>query len=254
MNILTLAWRNIISNPLNLLMSIILFGLGVGLISFLLLFNTQLKDKFDKNLAEIDLVVGAKGSPLQMILCNMYHIDNPTGNIPIKNAAPLLKDLHPLIKKAIPLSLGDNYKSYRIVGSNHDIVELYGGKLKEGQLWKKDLEVTIGKSVADETGLKIGDTFSSAHGFVEDDHVHSQLQVFWKVRVLSWINLSSPTRHLSGKSTKVMVMKLKPMITPTKGKNMTMLMETITLMMMVISMTIVIRTYFTIWTRKSLLC
>ncbi|MBK7635589.1 MAG: FtsX-like permease family protein [Saprospiraceae bacterium] len=174
MNILTLAWRNIISNPLNLLMSIILFGLGVGLISFLLLFNTQLKDKFDKNLAEIDLVVGAKGSPLQMILCNMYHIDNPTGNIPIKNAAPLLKDLHPLIKKAIPLSLGDNYKSYRIVGSNHDIVELYGGKLKEGQLWKKDLEVTIGKSVADETGLKIGDTFSSAHGFVEDDHVHDE--------------------------------------------------------------------------------
>jgi putative ABC transport system permease protein len=174
MNILTLAWRNIISNPLNLLMSIILFGLGVGLISFLLLFNTQLKDKFDKNLAEIDLVVGAKGSPLQMILCNMYHIDNPTGNIPIKNAAPLLKDLHPLIKKAIPLSLGDNYKSYRIVGTNHDIVELYGGKLKEGQLWKKDLDVTIGKSVADETGLKIGDSFSSAHGFVEDDHVHDE--------------------------------------------------------------------------------
>jgi putative ABC transport system permease protein len=174
MNILTLAWRNIISNPLNLLMSIILFGLGVGLISFLLLFNTQLKDKFDKNLAEIDLVVGAKGSPLQMILCNMYHIDNPTGNIPIKNAAPLLKDLHPLIKKAIPLSLGDNYKSYRIVGTNHDFVDLYGGKLKEGQLWKEVLEVTIGKSVADETGLKIGDTFSSAHGFTEDDHVHDE--------------------------------------------------------------------------------
>lgn len=83
MSILQLAWRNIIKNPLNLLMSIILFGLGVGLISFLLLFNHQLKDKFDKNLAEIDLVVGAKGSPLQMILCNMYHVDNPTGNIPI---------------------------------------------------------------------------------------------------------------------------------------------------------------------------
>lgn len=174
MNILSLAWRNIISNPLNLLMSIILFGLGVGLISFLLLFNTQLKDKFDKNLAEIDLVVGAKGSPLQMILCNMYHIDNPTGNIPIKNAAPLLKDLHPLIKKAIPLSLGDNYKSYRIVGTNYDIIDLYGGKLKEGALWKNDLDVTIGRSVADEVGLKIGDTFSSAHGFAEDDHVHDE--------------------------------------------------------------------------------
>ena len=174
MNIIQIAWRNIISNPLNLLMSIILFGLGVGLISFLLLFNTQLKDKFDKNLAEIDLVVGAKGSPLQMILCNMYHIDNPTGNITIKNASPLLKDLHPLIKKAIPLSLGDNYKSYRIVGTNHDIVDMYSGKLIKGELWKNDFEVTIGKTVADETDLKIGDNFISSHGFVEDDHAHDE--------------------------------------------------------------------------------
>lgn len=174
MSIIQLAWRNIIKNPLNLLMSIILFGLGVGLISFLLLFNTQLKDKFDKNLAEIDLVVGAKGSPLQMILCNMYHIDNPTGNIPIKNAAPLLKDLHPLIKKAIPLSLGDNYKAYRIVGTNHDLLELYGAKLKEGSLWQKDFEVTIGKNVADEAGLKLGDKFVSSHGFNEDDHTHDE--------------------------------------------------------------------------------
>lgn len=174
MGIIQLAWRNIIKNPLNLLMSIILFGLGVGLISFLLLFNTQLKDKFDKNLADIDLVVGAKGSPLQMILCNMYHIDNPTGNIPIKNAAPLLKDLHPLIKKAIPLSLGDNYKAYRIVGTNHDLLELYGAKLREGALWVKDFEVTIGKSVADEAGLKLGDKFVSSHGFNEDDHTHDE--------------------------------------------------------------------------------
>ena len=180
MSIIQLAWRNIVKNPLNLLLSIILFGLGVGLISFLLLFNAQLKEKFDKNLAEIDLVVGAKGSPLQMILCNMYHIDNPTGNIPIKNAAPLLRDLHPLIKKAIPLSLGDNYKSYRIVGTNYDLAELYGGKLKEGALWVKDFEVTIGKTVADETGLKIGDEFVSSHGFVDDEdlaHDHMGFKV-----------------------------------------------------------------------------
>jgi len=180
MSILQLAWRNIIKNPLNLLMSIILFGLGVGLISFLLLFNSQLKEKFDKNLAEIDLVVGAKGSPLQMILCSMYHIDNPTGNIPIKKAAPLLKDLHPLIKKAIPLSLGDNFKSFRIVGTNHDLVDLYNGKLNDGALWTKDFEVTIGRSVADDTGLKVGDKFVSSHGFNEDDdmsHDHSSFMV-----------------------------------------------------------------------------
>lgn len=174
MSILHLAWRNIIKHPLNLLMSIILFGLGVGLISFLLLFNHQLKDKFDKNLADIDLVVGAKGSPLQMILCNMYHIDNPTGNIPLKNAAPLLKDLHPLIKKAVPLSLGDNFKTYRIVGTNHDFVGLYDAKLQSGELWEKDFEVTIGQGVADDTGLKLGDKFVSSHGFNADDHAHDE--------------------------------------------------------------------------------
>jgi putative ABC transport system permease protein len=180
MNMLALAWRNTVKHPLNLLMTIILFGLGVGLISFLLLFNEQLKDKFDKNLAEIDLVVGAKGSPLQLILCSMYHIDNPTGNMSIEKAAPLLRDNHPLIKKAVPLSLGDNYKSYRIVGTNHDILGLYNGTIAKGTAWKKDFEVTIGSAVAETTGLKQGDTFVSSHGFAEDDelaHDHASFKV-----------------------------------------------------------------------------
>ncbi len=172
MNVFRLAVKNIIKNPLNLLMSTVLFGLGVGLISFLLLFNIQLREKFDKNLADIDLVVGAKGSPLQMILCNMYHIDNPTGNISVKEATPLLREGHPLIKKAVPLSLGDNYRSYRIVGTNHDFLTLYDGQLSEGKLWDQDLEVVIGTSVAFETGLKIGDTFESSHGLTIDDHIH----------------------------------------------------------------------------------
>jgi len=178
MQITSLAWRNVIKNPLNLLLNIILFGLGVGLISFLLLFNDQLKDKFDKNLAEIDLVVGAKGSPLQMILCNMYHIDNPTGNISIKSATPLLRPLHPLIKTAIPLSLGDNYKSYRVVGTNHEFLDLYGASLESGTLYKKDFEVTIGKAVADDTGLKVGDKFVSSHGFTEDEELTHEHAAF----------------------------------------------------------------------------
>ena len=65
-------------------LSLVLFALGVGLISLLFVLNKQLQEKFDKNLAGIDLVIGAKGSPLQLILCSMYHIDAPTGNISIK--------------------------------------------------------------------------------------------------------------------------------------------------------------------------
>ena len=71
MSLFNLAWRNIINKPLNLLLNLILFSLGIGLISFLFQINDQIKDKFDKNLAGIDMVIGAKGSPLQMILCNL---------------------------------------------------------------------------------------------------------------------------------------------------------------------------------------
>jgi putative ABC transport system permease protein len=110
----------------------------------------------------------------------MYHIDNPTGNINIKDAKPFLNPRHPLIKMAVPLSLGDNYRSFRIVGTNHDILKLYGVQLGEGNLWAKDLEVTIGATVAKKSGLKIGDSFVSSHGFDEDPdlaHDHAKFVV-----------------------------------------------------------------------------
>lgn len=180
MKILKLAYKNIIHNPLNLVLSIILFGLGIGLINFLFLFNSQLKTKFDSNLAEIDLVIGAKGSPLQMILSSMYHIDNPTGNIEIGEAKAFLNPKHPLIKASVPLSLGDSYKSFRIVGSTDSLMSFYGAELESGDVYSKDFEVTIGRAVADDTGLKIGDQFTSSHGFNDDEdlaHEHAAFKV-----------------------------------------------------------------------------
>ena len=175
MHILKLAYRNIISNPLNLLLSIVLFALGIGLISFLLLLNTQLREKFDSNLAGIDMVVGAKGSPLQLILSSMYHVDSPTGNISIKEATPFLREEHPLIETAVPLSLGDSYRGYRVVGTDHSIADLYQFEVENGRLWEETMEVTVGKIASIETGLQIGDTFSSSHGFNEGDFEHDEV-------------------------------------------------------------------------------
>ena len=172
MNPLQLAWRNLTDRPLSMLLTLTLFALGVGLTSLLLLVNKQLTDKFEKNLAGIDVVVGAKGSPLQLILCNMYHVDVPTGNISLKSARPFLNPRHPLIKKSIPLSLGDSYKTYRVVGTLPDFVELYGGRIAEGKLWHLPMETSIGATVAARTGLKIGDSFSSNHGLTTDGDEH----------------------------------------------------------------------------------
>ncbi len=179
MNLFKLSWKNLINNPLSMTLSLVLFALGVGLISLLLILNKQLEDQFEKNLAGINLVVGAKGSPLQLILSSMYHIDSPTGNIPIKSAKALMNPKHPLIGQAIPLSMGDSHQGYRIIGSTYDLFGLYNGEIGEGKLWSKDMEVTIGATVADKLGLGVGDGFYSSHGLIIDDNlVHDDAPQF----------------------------------------------------------------------------
>ncbi len=185
MNLLKLSWKNLFAKPLSTLLTLVLFALGVGLIIFLLLFNKQLQGKFDSNLASIDLVIGAKGSPLQMILCNMYHIDNPTGNIQIEEAKAFLNPKHPLIAKAYPLSLGDSHKGFRIVGTIHDYINLYNGELAEGKLWGHHAETVIGDAVAKRTGLSIGDTFLSNHGLSKDIDLNHGEHPFKVVGILS---------------------------------------------------------------------
>ncbi len=169
MNILNLAWKNIVAKPLSMLLTLVLFGLGIGLTAFLLLVNQQLEEKFEKNLGGINLVIGAKGSPLQLILCNMYHIDAPTGNVSLKEVRPFLNPRHPFIEKAYPLSLGDSYKGYRIVGTDTSFIGLYKGTVNQGKIYQNTFEVTIGATVAAQTGLKVGSKFKSNHGLVYDE-------------------------------------------------------------------------------------
>ncbi|MFK8101646.1 MAG: ABC transporter permease [Saprospiraceae bacterium] len=187
MNSLKLSWKNLIHKPLSMLLSLVLFALGVGLISMLLLLDKQVQDKFDKNLAGIDLVIGAKGSPLQLILSSMYHIDSPTGNISIKEARPFMNPKHPLIKSAIPLSIGDSHKGYRIIGTIHEYVDsLYRVNIGTGKLWMEDLEVTIGATVARELNLSIGSNFHSAHGLGTDEiMMHDDVDAFKVVGIFA---------------------------------------------------------------------
>lgn len=181
MNNLMLTWKNLVHKPLSLLLNVLLFALGVGLISLLVQVKNQLGEQFDRNQAGIDMVIGAKGSPLQMILCNMYHIDNPTGNISIGEAKPFLNPNHPYLETSIPLSLGDSYKKFRIVGTTPEFLKLYNAEIGEGEIWDKAFDVVIGKAVAESAGLKIGDTFDSSHGFNDDDGMTHEHDTKFKV-------------------------------------------------------------------------
>ncbi len=181
MNLLRLSWKNITHRPLSMILSVVLFALGVGLISLLLLLEHQLARNFEKNLAGIDLVIGAKGSPLQLILSSMYHIDAPTGNITLEEARPFLNPRHPLIETAVPLALGDSYRGYRIVGSSTDILELYQAEIASGETWKYNFDVVLGSAVATGLGLGINDEFKSSHGFIEDENLEHDHNTSFKV-------------------------------------------------------------------------
>lgn len=170
MNLLNLSWANLRDKKLNSFLSALLLTLGIGIISLLLLLNKQLDEQFRRNLKGIDMVVGAKGSPLQLILSSVYQIDAPTGNIPLEEVERLQKN--PMVKAAIPLSMGDNYRGFRIVGTTEDYVTHFEGELETGELFGESMEVTIGYKVAEGAGLKVGDTFAGSHGFDQEGEAH----------------------------------------------------------------------------------
>ena len=164
------AWRNLRAKPLQTALSLALLAFGVGMVSLMLLTEKQVNDAFERNIKDIDLVLGAKGSPLQLILANVYHIDAPTGNILQSEAEKVVK--HPYIASGIPLAYGDNHEGYRIVGTEHSYVEHYGVTLAQGKLWEAPFEVTLGARVAENLGMGLGDTFFSAHGLTDQTDIH----------------------------------------------------------------------------------
>ncbi|QIP17275.1 ABC transporter permease [Spirosoma aureum] len=185
MNLFRISWSNLKDKPLSSFLSGLLMTFGITIISLLLLLNKQLDDQFRKNIKGIDMVLGAKGSPLQLILSSIYQIDSPTGNIPLEEAEKLTRN--PMIKTAIPLSMGDNYRSFRIIGTNKKYIDHFGATIGQGRLFQQDLETVIGPRVAEVAGLKLGDTFAGSHGLDAEGEEHADT----KYKVVGILNPSN---------------------------------------------------------------
>lgn len=155
---------------LNTALNILLLTLSVATLVILVLFSSQLSDRFARDAQGIDLVVGAKGSPLQLILSSIYQVDVPTGNIPLETVDMLRAD--PTVAQVIPLALGDSFRSYRIIGTEAAYVDHYAGRLAEGRMFNAPYEAVIGAQVARGTGAGLGQRFEGSHGLSGDGHVH----------------------------------------------------------------------------------
>ncbi|MEP0368550.1 MAG: FtsX-like permease family protein [Cyclobacteriaceae bacterium] len=177
MNIFYLSYKSLISRPLSSLLSWLLLSFGVTVVVLILLVSDQLKSEINKNAQGIDMVVGAKGSPMQLILSSIFHADFPTGNISLKQAAQLSKNRY--ISQTIPLSLGDSYKGYRIVGTTQAYGQLYEAEILSGNWFEGSMQAVVGAEVAEELKMGLGAEFESQHGLTDDGdtHEHSPFSV-----------------------------------------------------------------------------
>lgn len=171
MTLAGLSFAYLRARPLALALNLLLLALGVATITVLILATGQLEERMTRDARGIDLVVGAKGSPMQLVLSAVFHLDAPTGNIPLAEAEALGREQR-MIKKAIPLALGDSYHGFRIVGSNHDYPAHYQARVAEGRLWNAPMEAVLGAEVAAKTRVAVGGKFSGAHGLGEGGAAH----------------------------------------------------------------------------------
>ena len=166
MNLAVLSYKSIIAKPLQTLLTVLIFSLSIGLLLGVKQLNKIFEAQLQQSLNGVDMVVGAKGSPLQLVLSTVLHIDNPTGNIPYNEAKKIAENKY--VGEAVPISIGDNYKGYKIVGTTDGFVDLHKTSIETGSMFNTTYEVVLGNAVAQNLNLKLGDTFYSSHGMIEN--------------------------------------------------------------------------------------
>lgn len=172
LNLPRLAWRYLWARPMLTALNLMLLSLGLAAIGFVVLVSEQLEQGLRRDLGGIDLVVGAKGSPMQILLAGVFHLDQSTGNIPLATVSQL--KAQPLVAQAVPISLGDSFRGHRIVGTTADYLALYQLEFAQGQRWTGPMQAVLGAEVARQSGLKPGDRFHGTHGLAGggEEHEH----------------------------------------------------------------------------------
>ena len=170
MNVASLAFAYAKRRPLATGFNVALLAVGVATITLVLLLSHELEQRLQREAAGIDLVVGAKGSPLQLVLAGVYHADVPPGNVPLEAVRQLA--LRPLVRQVIPMALGDSYRGFRIVGTEPAFVAHYGSGISRGAMWAAPMDAVLGSVVASVSGLGVGSGFVGSHGLGEGGGEH----------------------------------------------------------------------------------
>lgn len=178
MNLVTIAWKSIRQRGLSSSLTALSVALGVMLMVTVLVVYGILESTFNQRSINYDLIVGAKGDPLQLVLSTVYHISPPIENLPYRFYLELKKDKR--VEAAIPLAMGDvtEQGNFAIVGTIPEFFEIdYAPRrpfLIKGTAFHQPFDAYIGSRVAAENGWTLGTKLKLRHGGAAGDHVHDE--------------------------------------------------------------------------------
>jgi putative ABC transport system permease protein len=174
MSLMAIVRRSLRQHALSSVITILSVALAAGLTMAVFAIKSQTYDAFTGGPIGFDAVLGARGSPLQLVLNTIFHLETSPGNIPWSLYRQMADN--PQVELAIPYAVGDNYQGYRIVGTTPEIFTKFeyrkgqpfqvraGGRFFEGDA----REAVVGSYVAEHAGLTLGTTFMPYHGLSND--------------------------------------------------------------------------------------
>ncbi|WP_234494633.1 ABC transporter permease [Vibrio maritimus] len=165
---LKLAWKSLLNRKTTALLTILTVAISVILLMGVERIRTQAKSSFANTISGTDLIVGGRSGQVNLLLYSVFRIGNATNNIDWKSFEEFSN--HRSVDWAIPISLGDSHRGFRVMGTNHSYFEhyQYGQKqhlsLAKGEEFDGLFETVIGSDVAKSLGYEIGTEIIIAHG------------------------------------------------------------------------------------------
>ena len=174
--------RSLRQHALSTLITTLSIALGTGLVMAVIAIKAQSVSAFTGGLIGFDAVLGARGSPLQLVLNTVFHLETSPGNIPWAMYQAIKDD--PRVELAIPYALGDNYHGFRIVGTTTALFTEFeyrkGVRFRtqgDGRFFDPNRqEAVLGNYAAEKLGLKASDRFHPYHGLVFDESMRHDEQ------------------------------------------------------------------------------
>lgn len=169
--VLSLALKSAFNRKITALLTIIAIAVSVLLYVGVERIRQSAEDSFSRTISGADLVVGARSSPINLILYSIFQIGDPTNNISWDSYQSIAQ--RPEVAWTIPMSLGDSHRGYRVVGTSQSFFEhyRYGDdepvKLAQGKAFADVFDAVLGADVAKALGYKVGDKIVLSHGLGE---------------------------------------------------------------------------------------